>query len=48
LPPGILLTQDGILRGTPPVAGTYTFTVQLTDSSTPAKTTSATFTLNVN
>jgi hypothetical protein len=32
LPPGILLSASGTLTGTPTAAGTYTFTVQATDS----------------
>jgi Putative Ig domain len=39
LPPGITLTTDGVLSGTPPSgsAGTYNFTVRVTDSQTPTK-----------
>lgn len=32
LPPGILLDENGVLSGTPTTAGTYTFTVRVTDS----------------
>jgi hypothetical protein len=46
--PGISLSADGILRGTPTAAGAFTFTVELTDSSTPAKITFAIFSLTVN
>lgn len=37
LPPGITLSAGGILHGTPTAAGAYSFTVSLTDSSSPAK-----------
>lgn len=45
LPPGLTLTASGTLSGTPNVAGSYPFTVQLTDGNT-ARTTRA-FTLQV-
>src|SRR5258708_18484991 len=45
LPPGITLAANGILSGTPMAAGSFTFTVQVTDGI--SKTT-ATFTLTVN
>jgi Putative Ig domain/Galactose oxidase, central domain/Kelch motif len=48
LPSGIALTSDGILHGTPTATGTFIFTAGLTDSSAPAKVTSATFSLTVN
>lgn len=35
LPPGLKLSSGGSLSGTPTVAGTYTFTVQVADASTP-------------
>lgn len=35
LPAGLTLTSGGVLSGTPTAAGTGTFTVQVTDSSTP-------------
>jgi hypothetical protein len=34
LPPGLTLQSDGTLTGTPNVTGTFTFAVQVTDSST--------------
>jgi large repetitive protein len=49
LPPGIILVTDGMLSGTAPAAGTYTFTVELTDSATPVGTlTQAQLSLTVN
>src|SRR6266478_55948 len=48
LPPGISLSANGILFGSPTTAGSFPFTVQVTDSSSPAKTaTSASLTINV-
>ena len=35
LPPGLEVTDDGVLKGTPTVAGTFTFWVELTDNSKP-------------
>jgi hypothetical protein len=35
LPPGLSLTTDGIISGTPTTIGTSNFTVQVTDSQTP-------------
>jgi len=32
LPPGLTLSPGGVLSGTPTTAGTFTFTVQATDS----------------
>ena len=39
LPPGLTLTAGGVLSGTPPTgsAGTYNFTVRVTDSQSPVK-----------
>src|SRR5271166_6075612 len=39
LPPGLTLSTDGVLSGTPPTgsAGTYSFTVRVTDSQSPVK-----------
>src|SRR5262249_46614849 len=39
LPPGVNLSASGIFSGTPAVAGTFTFTVRLTDSGVPPQTT---------
>lgn len=33
LPPGVVLTAAGVLSGTPTAAGTYSFTVQVTDAA---------------
>jgi hypothetical protein len=41
-PPGVPLTSDGLLSGTPTVAGTYTFRIRATDNSTGAGPFSAT------
>src|SRR5262249_32482440 len=35
LPPGLTLTKGPLLSGTPTQAGAFSFTVQVTDSSTP-------------
>ncbi len=35
LPPGLSLTSDGIIQGTPTTLGNYNFTVQVVDSQTP-------------
>jgi len=45
LPPGLKLSGAGVISGTPTTAGTYSFQVRVTDSSSPANTTTATFTL---
>jgi uncharacterized protein YjbI with pentapeptide repeats len=47
LPTGISLSPGGILTGTPTASGTFTFAVNLVDSSAPQKTTVASFTLQV-
>lgn len=48
LPPGLSLSSDGVLSGTPTTQGTYNFTVNLADDpTTPCTTTSTAFTLNV-
>jgi hypothetical protein len=38
LPPGLSLSADGSIAGTPTESGTFNFTVQATDSDTPART----------
>lgn len=38
LPPGLSLSRDGTISGTPTAAGTYSFTVQVWDSQRPAQT----------
>jgi len=48
LPSGVTLSPNGILSGTPTVFGAFLFTVQVTDSSVPPKTTTATYALLVN
>jgi large repetitive protein len=48
MPPGLTLNPStGVISGTPDVAGTYTFTVTVTDAENPAMTTSATFSISV-
>ncbi len=37
LPPGLTLSTNGIITGTPTTANTYTFTVKVEDSTTPTK-----------
>lgn len=49
LPPGITLTTDGILSGTPTTLGKYTFTAEVVDSQSPIQATNtltATVTIN--
>lgn len=41
LPPGIVLSSDGVFSGTPTTAGTYGFTVTATDSHSPTPNTGA-------
>jgi Bacterial Ig-like domain (group 3)/Putative Ig domain len=41
LPAGLNITASGVISGTPTTAGTYAFTVQVADSSTPQETASA-------
>ena len=47
VPAGLSLASDGGVSGTPTAAGTYQFTIQVADSSTPPQTASANFTLTV-
>ena len=47
LPSGLLLSNNGTLTGTPTADGTYTFTVTVTDSASPAATASKEFSLTV-
>ena len=49
LPPGLTLTTDGVISGTPTTTGTFNFTVQVVDSQTPkAAVTSQGFTITIN
>jgi hypothetical protein len=48
LPAGLTLNPDGALAGTPSAAGTATFSVQVTDASSPAQLALATLTLTIN
>lgn len=48
LPAGLTLAPDGLISGTPVQAGSATFTVQASDSSSPAQVASKSFTLLVN
>jgi hypothetical protein len=48
LPLGLTLSPNGILSGTPTTSGTISFNVQVTDSSVPAKTATASYSLVVN
>jgi uncharacterized protein YhjY with autotransporter beta-barrel domain len=43
LPAGLTLSESGILSGTPRDAGSYTFTLAVNDSDTPARTVSRTY-----
>ena len=47
LPPNLRLSSSGAITGKPTTAGTYTFTIQVKDSSSPAVTAIATLTLTI-
>jgi hypothetical protein len=47
LPTGLTLSTSGLLSGTPTAIGGYAFTVQVTDSSTPPRNTTANFVVAV-
>jgi hypothetical protein len=50
MPPGLTFTNTGgigLIQGTPTTPGTYSFTVQVTDSFSPPQNISQTFTINV-
>ena len=49
LPPGLTLTTDGVISGTPTTTGAFNFTAQVVDSQTPiAAVTSQGFTITIN
>jgi large repetitive protein len=47
LPPGLSLSPDGFFSGTPTNPGTYRFSVKISDSSSPVKSSSKTFDLSI-
>jgi hypothetical protein len=47
LPAGLSMSSGGVLSGTPTTAGTTSFTVQVTDSGSPAQTASGTFSMRI-
>jgi large repetitive protein len=47
LPPGLSLSANGAISGTPTTAGSYQFTVKASDTSTPATTGSQAYTMRV-
>ena len=47
LPAGLTLSAAGVISGTPTTAGASTFTVQVTDASSPVQTATATYTLTI-
>jgi hypothetical protein len=47
LPGGLSLSSAGVISGTPTVAGTFSFTVQVADSSSPQQISQKTFSLTV-
>ena len=48
LPPGLTLGTDGTIQGVPTTTGSFTFTVEVTDSYSPAATATKSLTLIVN
>lgn len=48
LPPGLSLSTNGTISGTPTQAGTYSFTVRVTDSGSPARTIDKTLSITIN
>ncbi len=46
LPPGLSLSADGTLSGTPTTAGTYSFTVKVTDANSQSGTEATSLTIN--
>ena len=47
LPAGLTLSSGGVISGTPTVQGTTSFTVQVTDASSPVQTTSAALSITI-
>lgn len=47
-PPGLSLSTGGIISGTPTTAGTYNFTIQVKDSSSPQQSATANLSITVN
>jgi hypothetical protein len=47
LPPGLTLPTGGQISGTPSASGTYNFTAKVTDSSSPAQSATASFSITV-
>jgi len=47
VPPGLNVNPSGSVGGTPTTVGTYPFTVQVTDSSTPPQTATAQFSIQI-
>jgi Putative Ig domain len=48
LPTGLALASDGTISGKPTATGTFNFTVQVTDSETPAQTATGSLSITVN
>jgi hypothetical protein len=48
LPPGLTLSQIGVIQGTPTTAGSFTFTVQVSDSSLTPSSVTRTYTVAIN
>ena len=47
LPPGMTFSATGVISGMPTTAGTYTFSISVTDSQTPAASATKSFSLSV-
>jgi len=47
-PPGLTLSEGGVITGVPTTAATYTFTVQVVDTSNPAQNDTESFTITIN
>ncbi len=48
LPPGLIISANGIISGTPTTAGTYNFTIRVEDSSSPKKAATKPLSIKVN